>query len=658
MPHIDAPWDVLKKKYALYDRDFFLAEMNVDDNGTPEVVDDRPAEDFYITFDANDKKPYCIHRKNEDEFDISMSFGFKPDGLSAYASFWRRYKRPPKREYWDFIVSRLDLLVPQDVRERKGAFFTPQKWVQLSQRRIAEVLGEKWQDEYFVWDCAGGTGNLEVGLVNKYNIFVSTLDQQDVDVMRERIKNGANLLDSHVFRFDFLNDSFEKLPLALREVIDDPKKRCKLVVYFNPPYAEVSTIGGGKKSVNQSSIHDKYAALLGTAGRELYAQFLIRIREEIPGCIIGHFSTLKHLQGSAFEKFRQNFKADLKSLCIVPANTFDNVKGEFPIGFFVWDTSVRVEFTEIAADVFDKDGEYVGRKSVSANVGTPLMTEWVARDFPLKPRGEVIGFLAKTNSNDFQNNNIICILNKRDQLPNPRGRWIDASTLVISSVYFAVRKSIDATWLNDRDQFLMPNDRWRVDDEFTSDCLIFTLFHGQNRISSQYGVNHWIPFTEVEVDAKERFASHFMSDWLAGRGAAAVAGRPPYQEDLFAATGETPVGPVNGQDARSPSCEALLPRRVHLGKATLSLPARAVMDAGRELWRYYHAQPGANPNASYYDIRLHFQGVKRTASGKEQMNATSADETYNKLLAALRAAHKALAAQITPKVYEYGFLKR
>ena len=532
MPHIDAPWDVLKKKYALYDRDFFLAEMNVDDNGTPEVVDDRPAEDFYITFDANDKKPYCIHRKNEDEFDISMSFGFKSDGLSAYASFWRRYKRPPKREYWDFIVSRLDLLVPQDVRERKGAFFTPQKWVQLSQRRIAEVLGEKWQDEYFVWDCAGGTGNLEVGLVNKYNIFVSTLDQQDVDVMRERIKNGANLLDSHVFRFDFLNDSFEKLPLALREVIDDPKKRCKLVVYFNPPYAEVSTIGGGKKSVNQSSIHDKYAALLGTAGRELYAQFLIRIREEIPGCIIGHFSTLKHLQGSAFEKFRQNFKADLKSLCIVPANTFDNVKGEFPIGFFVWDTSVRVEFTEIAADVFDKDGEYVGRKSVSANVGTPLMTEWVARDFPLKPRGEVIGFLAKTNSNDFQNNNIICILNKRDQLPNPRGRWIDASTLVISSVYFAVRKSIDATWLNDRDQFLMPNDRWRVDDEFTSDCLIFTLFHGQNRISSQYGVNHWIPFTEVEVDAKERFASHFMSDWLAGRGAAARTGCAPYRVGL------------------------------------------------------------------------------------------------------------------------------
>ncbi len=92
-------------------------------------------------------------------------------------------------------------------------------------------------------------------------------------------------------------------------------------------------------------------------------------------------------------------------------------------------------------------------------------------------------------------------------------------------------------------------------------------------------------------------------------------------------------------------------------KENITPAARAVLDAGRELWRYYHAQPNANPNASYYDIRLHFQGVKRTASGKEQMNATSSDETYNALLAKLRSAHKALADKIALKVYEYGFLK-
>ena len=54
---------------------------------------------------------------------------------------------------------RRDLLVPQDVRERKGSFFTPKIWVEKSQQYLADVLGENWQDEYYIWDCCAGTGN-------------------------------------------------------------------------------------------------------------------------------------------------------------------------------------------------------------------------------------------------------------------------------------------------------------------------------------------------------------------------------------------------------------------------------------------------------------------------------------------------------------------
>ena len=89
-----------------------------------------------------------------------------------------------------------------------------------------------------------------------------------------------------------------------------------------------------------------------------------------------------------------------------------------------------------------------------------------------------------------------------------------------------------------------------------------------------------------------------------------------------------------------------------------SQEAQAVLDAGRKLWRYYHKQAGANPNASYYDIKMHFQGTKTTKSGKVQMNSTSEDATYNALLADLRQSMKLLAAHIEPKVYEYGFLKK
>lgn len=665
LPHIDAPWDVLKRKYSLYDRDFYLAELNVDDNGTADLADDRVASDFYITFNANERKMYRVQRTNADELAIELTFGFKSDeGLAAYAAFWRRYKRPPRKDYWNYIVKRLDLLVPQDVRERKGAFFTPQKWVELSQDYLAKELGENWQDEYDVWDCCAGTGNMEAGLTNKYRVWASTLDQQDVDVMKERIRNGANLLESHVFQFDFLNDSFDKLPEGLREIVNDPERRKRLVIYINPPYAEVSTIGGGKKGVNQTKVHDKYADLLGTAGRELYAQFLIRIDRELLGCVIGHFSKLKHLQGSAFEKFRTSFRPALKSLFMVPANTFDNVTGEFPIGFSIWDTFVRGDFVNIKADVYDRTGSWIGNKTISSNAECKLMTDWVAKEIPLQPQGEKIGFLAKTNSNDFQNNKIICILNKKEQLPNPRGRWIDVNSLVISCVYLSVRQCIEATWLNDRDQFLYPNDGWKTDAEFLGDCLVYTLFHGQNRISSVHGPNHWIPFTEAEVDAKECFQSHFMSDLLAGKGGTrSVASGGKYVQTGFTGLTGFADGDCTGGGTRSVASadgtEAVPPNPVNpVNPVQISPAARAVLDAGRELWRYYHAQPHANPNASYYDIRRHFQGMKTTAKGKEQMNPTSADETYNVLLAALRAAMKKLAAQIEPKVYDYGFLRK
>ena len=92
----------------------------------------------------------------------------------------------------------------------------------------------------------------------------------------------------------------------------------------------------------------------------------------------------------------------------------------------------------------------------------------------------------------------------------------------------------------------------------------------------------------------------------------------------------------------------------------LSEKAKAVMNTGRELWRYYHQQPVAKekPNASFYDIRLYFQGTKTTKSGKLQMNTESNDPTYTALITNLRQKQKELAKQIEPKVYEYGFLKQ
>ena len=77
------------------------------------------------------------------------------------------------------------------------------------------------------------------------------------------------------------------------------------------------------------------------------------------------------------------------------------------------------------------------------------------------------------------------------------------------------------------------------------------------------------------------------------------------------------------------------------------------MDAGKRLWRYYHSQPNAMPDASFYDIRAHFQGFKPNG----HMNPDSTDTEYTHLIGDLRAAMKDLAAKIAVKVHEHGFLR-
>lgn len=634
MPYINAPWDKLKKDYSVYDRDFFLAELNIDDNGTTDISDDKPVnEDFYITFSSTDKKPYQLLRKDGLGLDTKYEFGFKGDGLESYAEFWKLYKRPPKEDIWKYIISRLDLLVPQDVRERKGAFFTPQIWVEKSQQYIADVLGADWQDEYYVWDCCAGTGNLLNGLTNKYHIFASTLDQQDVDVMKERIKNGANLLESHVFQFDFLNDDFdsEKVPQDLKKIISDPEKRKKLVIYINPPYAEagnarkVTGTGEHKEGVaRNNSAFNKYGNDMGTAANEVYALFLMRIYKELQLCKLCQFAKLKALCASNFAKFRNIFQAKLNKLFVVPADTFDNVKGDFPIGFFVWDTDVKKAFVEITADVFNAKSERIGTKKLFAPSKGKLISDWIRTYYDQK--GNAIGYLSM-NSTDVQRNkyiNISSVISKHD-MEKHMFAVVSACNLIPISIYLTIRQCISANWLNDRDQYLFPNDGWKTDNEFQTNCLVYTLFHGQNRITSKQGINHWIPFSEEEVNAKALFDSHFMNDYINGK-----IKTEKQNDGLFSTTETTKKTELKFTET-----------------------AQSVLSAGRDLWRYYHTIEDANPNASLYDIKEYFQG--RNDKGK--MKSSSDDPIYTKLLDKLKTALRALGEEIKPKVYEYGFLK-
>ena len=405
--------------------------------------------------------------------------------------------------------------------------------------------------------------------------------------------------------------------------------------------------------------------------------------------------TLKIAQATNFSDFRKVFQPKLERLFIVPANTFDNVKGQFPIGFFIWNSQKKEPFKSFTADVYDSKGEPMESKTIHCTDGTAHIGKWLAqyKDKVNQPLGMI-----NSGRLDFQNQKFVHIANEVSDKAHALTLTLTLTNIIPISVFFSVRHCMEATWLNDRDQFLYPDAGWEEDLGFQADCIAYALFHGQNRISAQaweqlstthtgnagipistthtgnagiptstthtgsVGVpistthtgsagvppaspkpNHWIPFTEEEVGAGDLFRSHFMHNFIYGpaKRQRKAAGR---QADLFSPTAPETAAPT--QEKAAPTIAECF-----------SAEALAVMDAARELWRYYHSQPGAVADASFYDIRARFQGFSPDARGKMKMNNKSADPEYTRLIAGLRAAQKPLAARIAEKVYKYGFLK-
>ncbi|AFI06497.1 hypothetical protein [Helicobacter cetorum] len=709
-PSISIEWQQAKKQ-GILDADFYLADLLSESN---ETILESLNTILKVNHYKFNKKLNNFGAFNFDE----TSFN---DKQQAHSNFWSIYERPPKREFWDYIIQRRDLLVSDDVRERKGAFFTPKIWVEKSQEYLAKILGQDYQDEYIIWDCAGGTGNLLSGLINKANLYLSTLDKSDVSIVKERIKNGAKLLENHVFQFDFLNDDFfsEKVPKSLQEILKDQEKLKKLIIYINPPYAEASTTatrhgtGNNKPEVATTTFYTKNKSELGSAGRELFAQFFMRIYKELNGVTLASFSTLKNLQGSNFKKFREVFKAEFKGGFMVPADSFDNVKGQFPIGFLVWNTKADLSFrnpkpklrelkgnyrfsetttlspkkanskynslqeflpcnldminsyknntsapkltnskgqneilqqnplklqNRISLEVFDSFGGFLGTKNIVIDDENNKPIIHFLRPFYDK-KTEPIAFLRMIGA-DFQNS-IGCFLTLTltpNDVNTALSTPITTQNIYPIFLYLTIRHCIKATWQNDRDQFYAPyNDAWQDDNEFKNNALAFMLFHTQNRISlnasktyaKRVGINHFIPFSEQEVNAKERYTSHVLLDFLKGK-------TPKKESDNLFDDPKKEIKPLE-----------------------FSENALSVFNAGKEIYRYYHAQDFTNhdynANASLYDIKEFFQG--RNAQGKLNPPIKAKDGYYKQLYANLQDALKDLAKDLQPKVYEYGFLR-
>ncbi len=224
------------------------------------------------------------------------------------------------------------------------------------------------------------------------------------------------------------------------------------------------------------------------------------------------------------------------------------------------------------------------------------------------------GFLFAGN-NDFQNAQTGTLITSSIYTGrNGGGVYLNEENLWQAAVVFSVRRLIKQTWLNDRDQFLQPSQP--LSDEFKNDCLIWMLFNGSNLTASANDlewngkkwnmVNHFIPYTEEEVNATERFESDFMVQYLKDK--------------------------------------------------ILSLESKQMLEAGKTLWQSYFAH--TDERSVRDELKLHRVDVGWYQIRKALQARNSNSDIPPVSFEPFENAYKVLSDKLRPKVYELGFLRK
>jgi len=455
------------------------------------------------------------------------------------------------------------------------------------------------------------------------------------------------------FQYDYLNDDVtddgkidytitNKIPEGLSKAIAENKK---ILVLMNPPYAEAANsdnISSNEKAESKLGVSKTRVADLmdaqGYAARELFVQFLVRIGIEMPFATIAMFSTLKYVNAPNFEKFRKEWNVKYLDGFVVHNRAFDGLKGNFPIGFLIWSTNQNAKkkqpIVEITTEVLDKNAQPIGEKHFYNLPNEQLLSHWIKRvkankveAVPLKNTISPTTNTKDVRGTKWADGGIASMICKGSDLQNASTQtallssgycsagafFVTDKNLWQSAIVFSVRRLIKPTWLNDRDQFLIPTEP--LTDEFKNDCLLWMLFNGSNLTASANElewnnkkwsiVNHFIPYTEEEVNAPDRFESDFMVQYLKDK--------------------------------------------------TLSTEAQAVLAEGKKLWQAYFAHTDTHTIREELKLNRSDVGWYQIRKALQARNASSDFPPVN--FKPFEEAYKTLTEKLQPMVYELGFLK-
>lgn len=191
--------------------DFF--DMYVMENKSSSKLTSREKVDLFIGTFFNEEFEESISRGQTSVNKLKIhgvEVKVNPDKYNQFKILYnmREYSRLEQKQ----ITAITDRLIEDTDRRRKGDFYTPSIWVDEAHKLLDKNLGENWREEYMVWDCAWGTGNLTRDY-QFVDLYCSTLQQEDLNIATRYNKNAVK------FQYDFLNDDveeFESIKIELK----------------------------------------------------------------------------------------------------------------------------------------------------------------------------------------------------------------------------------------------------------------------------------------------------------------------------------------------------------------------------------------------------------------------------------------------------------
>lgn len=450
------------------------------------------------------------------------------------------------------ITAITDRLIDDTDRRRKGDFYTPSIWVDEAHKLLSKNLCSNWKEEYMVWDCAWGTGNLTRDYRFR-DLYCSTLHNEDLNIGARYNKDACK------FQYDFLNDDVEefeeiedmiKSALNMRKTNGDlanntfesamnklkatklykcapglidslmgwnGKEKKKLLFFINPPYGTAKN--GGADTISKKGIADTKVNNImkkdniGACSQQLYAQFIYRINKIIKlfnaDIVLGLFAPPAYIAGPTYKKFRCKIILKPCETFLLQGSQFADVKDSWGICFSL--LSKNGDFRSVNAKILDYSNgkviELQNKLIYNLDEGQSL-SDWIkikdkGHDYPQmsnainwkqEGRGKIcdgaLGYIMFNANNIEQSKQFVAITSSC--MAGANGVSITENNFWQCLVGFTVRRlmSTDCNWINCKDEFMVPNIKHDKYEQFCADSLVYSIFNGNSNQSSLRNVEY------------------------------------------------------------------------------------------------------------------------------------------------------------------------